>query len=86
VANEKSNVSFCVRPFVYKEILEYTRQLGKDCSITDYLVYGGFPKRFEFPDQETVTAYLNDLNQTIIINDIPTLQISADGEPGGITR
>ena len=63
-------VSFCVRPFVYKEILEYTRQLGKDCSITDYLVYGGFPKRFEFPDQETKTAYLNDLNQTIIINDI----------------
>ena len=63
-------VAFCVRPFVYKEILEYARQLGKNCSISDYLVYGGFPKTLEMPDKEAVLTYLNDLNQTIVINDI----------------
>ena len=63
-------VSFCIRPFVYKEILEYCRQIGKICSISDYLIYGGFPKIFDLPDKATVLAYLSDLNQTIIINDI----------------
>ena len=63
-------VSFCVRPFVYKEIMEYANQLGKTYSVSDYLVYGGFPKVVEFSDHDSVTKYLNDLNQTIIINDI----------------
>ena len=63
-------VSFGVRPFVYKEIAEYAAQLGKSYPISDYLVYGGFPKVIELPDKESVTQYLNDLNQTIIINDI----------------
>ena len=44
-------VSFCIRPFVYKEICEYARELGKTCSIPDYLAYGGFPKVIEFPDR-----------------------------------
>ena len=63
-------VSFGVRPFVYKEIAEYATQLGKSYPISGYLVYGGFPKVIELPDKESVTQYLNDLNQTIIINDI----------------
>ena len=63
-------VSFCIRPFVYKEILEYADQLKKTYSVSDYLVYGGFPKVIELPDRESVIAYLADLNQTIIINDI----------------
>ena len=63
-------VSFGVRPFVYKEIAEYAAQLGKSYPISDYLVYGGFPKVIELPDKESVTQYLNDLNQTIIMNDI----------------
>ncbi len=33
-------VAFKVRPFVYKEIIEYTKELNKECSITDYLVWG----------------------------------------------
>ena len=63
-------VSFCVRPFVYKEILEYAEQIGKDWPIREYLIYGGFPKIIEFDHKEAVIQYLNDLNQTIIINDI----------------
>ncbi len=63
-------VSFRVRPFVYKEILEYTKELGKECTITDYLVWGGFPKRFEFDTEDAQIRYLNDLDDTIVINDL----------------
>ena len=38
-------VAFRVRPFIYKEIVEYCKELGKEVSVTDYLVWGGFPKR-----------------------------------------
>lgn len=63
-------VAFRVRPFVYKELCEYAAELGKDISITDYLVWGGFPKRLEFNGTDAQKVYLNDLNETIIINDI----------------
>ena len=63
-------VSFRVRPFVYKEILEYAKELNKDVSVTDYLVWGGFPKRFEFNSLEAQRIYLNDLDNTIVINDL----------------
>ena len=63
-------VSFCVRPFVYKEAKEYCNELGKSLEIEDYLIYGGFPKIFELPDRESVERYLNDLNDTIVMNDI----------------
>lgn len=63
-------VSFRIRPFVYKEILEYAEQLGKEVSISDYLVWGGFPKRFEFDNQAAQERYLNDLDDTIVVNDL----------------
>jgi predicted AAA+ superfamily ATPase len=63
-------VSFRVRPFIYKEILEYAQELNKEVSITDYLVWGGFPKRFEFNNLEAQRIYLNDLDDTIVINDL----------------
>ena len=63
-------VSFCVRPFVYREALEYCREMGKDLEAEDYLIYGGFPKIFELPDRDSVERYLSDLNDTIVMNDI----------------
>ena len=63
-------VAFTIRPFVYKEIAEYAKELGREIAVNDYLVYGGFPKRFEFADTESMLAYLNDLDQTIVLNDI----------------
>ena len=63
-------VAFRIRPFVYKEIIEYCKELGKDASITDYLVWGGFPKRFEFDSIEAQSRYLNDLDDTVVLNDL----------------
>ena len=63
-------VAFRVRPFVYKELCEYAKELGKEVSVTDYLVWGGFPKRLEFNGTDAQKIYLNDLSETIIINDI----------------
>mgnify|MGYP002562583949 FL=1 len=63
-------VAFRVRPFVYKEASEYCKELGKDLSVTDYLIWGGFPKRFEFDSPDARDRYLNDLDDTIVINDL----------------
>ena len=65
-------VSFQIRPFVYKEILEYTKELKKECSISDYLVWGGFPKRFEFDKEKDSIKYLNEINTSIVEKDVIT--------------
>ncbi len=63
-------VSFRIRPFVYRELLAYAEELGRDMSIADYLIWGGFPKRLEFRTAEEQRRYLNDLDRTIVQNDI----------------
>ena len=63
-------VAFRIRPFVYKELDAYAKELHKTISITDYLVWGGFPKRIEFDSLEAQKRYLNDLDETIVLNDI----------------
>ena len=62
-------VSFRIRPFVYKEILDYTKELGIEVNISDYLIWGGFPKRFEFNKTDMI-RYLTDLNESIIVKDL----------------
>ncbi len=63
-------VAFQIKPFVYKEIYEYTKELNKNCDVFDYLIWGGFPKRFEFDSLQAQRVYLNDLDNTIVINDL----------------
>lgn len=63
-------VSFRVRPFVYREAKAYAEQLGKPFEISDYLIWGGFPAALEQPDDSARQRYLNDLNSTIIYNDL----------------
>ena len=63
-------VAFRIRPFVYKEIAAYAKELGIEPTVSDYLVWGGFPKRFEFAAADAQRRYLNDLHETIVINDI----------------
>ena len=63
-------VAFRVRPFVFLEIQEYVKELQHDYSISDYLVFGGFPQAIEFPTKQARLRYLNDLDDTIVINGI----------------
>ena len=63
-------VPFRIRPFVYKELSEYGKELGKEITLTDYIIWGGFPKRIEFNSESGRRIYLNELNETIILNDI----------------
>ena len=63
-------VSFQIRPFVYQEIVDYTKQLRRKTSMLDYLIWGGFPKRFEFKTEEEMKNYLFDLDDTIIMHDL----------------
>ena len=62
-------VSFRIRPFVYSELMEYARELGREITPLDYLIWGGFPKRLEFSG-EAMRRYLEDLNETIIYKDL----------------
>ena len=63
-------VSFRIKPFVYREAVAYAHQLGRSYSVTDYLVWGGFPAALEQTDLASVQRYLEDLNNTIIYNDL----------------
>ena len=63
-------VSFRIRPFVYREARQFADQLGRHFEITDYLIWGGFPAALEQPDEDARKRYLNDLNNTIIYNDL----------------
>ena len=63
-------VSFRIKPFVYREAKEYACQLGRPYEIGDYLVWGGFPGALEQPDSDAMKRYLNDLNTTVICNDL----------------
>ena len=63
-------VSFRIRPFVYREARQFADQLGRRFEITDYLIWGGFPAALEQPDEDARKRYLNDLNNTIIYNDL----------------
>ena len=63
-------VSFRIRPFVYQELLQYAKELKKECTVSDYLIWGGFPKRLEYHTIQEQNRYLSDLNETIVANDL----------------
>lgn len=63
-------VDFRIRPFVYSEIEEFMKQIGKKPSINDYLIWGGFPGRFLYDSLSAQKEYLSDLEDTIVYNDL----------------
>ncbi|MBR4344440.1 MAG: ATP-binding protein [Lachnospiraceae bacterium] len=63
-------ISFRVRPFVYREAKQYMDELKRSFDINDYLVWGGFPAMLEQSDIDSKKRYLNDLNDTIVYNDL----------------
>lgn len=63
-------VAFRVRPFVYRELVQYAAQLKHTYTVTDYLIFGGFPKVVEFEAKADRLQYLQDLDDTIVSKDI----------------
>ena len=63
-------VSFKIRPFIYKEILEYNKEYNTNIEIDNYIVWGGFPGRFLLSETNETRTYLSDLVSTIIIKDL----------------
>ena len=63
-------VKFQVRPFIFSEITECLKEYGREASINDYLILGGFPGRFALENVEAQKAYLSDLEETIIYKDL----------------
>ncbi len=63
-------VSFRIQPFVFREAKEYAQQLNRQFDINDYLIWGGFPAALEQTGEDALKRYLNDLNDTIIYNDL----------------
>ena len=64
------NLSLFITGSNYKELMQYAKQLSKKRTINDYLIWGGFPKTVEFDGEESIQAYLDDLDGQIIFNDI----------------
>ena len=62
-------VSFRIRPFIYKEIMELSKELNFNLDLNDYLVWGGMPGRF-YLGQSEQQIFLKDLEETIIYNDL----------------
>lgn len=62
-------VSFRIHPFVWTELVEYATELNRPISVSDYLIWGGFPKRLEF-EGDAMIRYLEDIDETIIYKDI----------------
>ena len=63
-------VSFRIRPFVFKEIVEFENQKGKIPSLNDYLIWGGFPGRFDYDNEDAAKKYLSEIEATIVVNDL----------------
>ena len=63
-------VSFRIRPFIYKEIIEFCNEINRKITLMDYIVWGGFPARFNLSDVDSTKLYLEDLENTIVFNDL----------------
>lgn len=63
-------IRLLVRPLVYKEIVELCKENEKEASIADYLIWGGFPLRFSFSSVNATKMYIEELMNTIVLNDI----------------
>lgn len=68
---------FLIQPFSYSEACEYRILCGMkidDDFFYDYLKWGGFPQRFDLPDESGVYTYLSDLYSSIKYKDITSRQ------------
>lgn len=74
-------VEFEILPFSFYEMKLYYelnhREFSEDLFM-DYLKWGGFPLRFDYPDETSVHKYLSNLYESIVNRDIVGKTKSAD--------
>lgn len=66
-------VEFEILPFSFLEMKQYLELNHKEFHeemIYEYIKWGGFPLRFEFMDEASVSRYINNLYESIINRDI----------------
>ena len=64
-------VSFYIKPFTYKEYIEFTNKDGlKENNFWDYIKWGGLPNRLEFTDESNIKNYLHSVFDSIILRDV----------------
>ncbi|MCD8068534.1 MAG: ATP-binding protein, partial [Lachnospiraceae bacterium] len=74
-------VEFEVLPFSFYEMSEFYRLNNRSFSddlIYEYIKWGGFPLRFDFPDEASVSRYISNLYDSIINRDIVTKKSRMD--------
>jgi len=74
-------VEFEILPFSFYEMklyYELNRKEFNDDLFSDYLKWGGFPLRFDYPDEISVHKYLSNLYESIVNRDIVGKTKSAD--------
>ena len=68
------HVHFEIYPFTFSELKEYSIQLDRKISDDDlfneYLQFGGLPQCFLLDEKQSKSTYLEDIFNTIVINDI----------------
>lgn len=68
------HVHFDIYPFTFSEAKAYASELGRDISNEDlfreYIEFGGLPQCCGLPENQSKQAYLEDIFNTIVINDI----------------
>jgi uncharacterized protein len=63
-------ISFTLFPFSYSEFLGITEGAPNVESFSQYMQSGGMPECFKLPDSETISHYLSNLRDSIILRDI----------------
>lgn len=65
-------IEFPIYPFTYSESQTYRHELGREIErpFQDFLRLGGYPLRFQLPDEAAVKAYLQELYDNILVKDI----------------
>lgn len=64
-------IQFTVYPFSYNEALEYISKFKRNkIDFNNYLKYGGYPLRFDLPDESSISLYIKRLFTDICEKDI----------------
>lgn len=65
-------ISFGMQPFSFKEVCELkdVDEQDQEKAFEDYLIWGGLPQRFTVGQEEQIIAYLENIYDSIVLNDI----------------